>query len=107
MKNIKRLIVAAVLLTAGNAAAGWECYQQTRTTTEVIMQAENTDSGSSMYTSDGRLKSNREGSHGSYRSNGNSSYSNSGNSSYKKVEVIHYFTVCEDNGRIVSIIEHK
>ena len=103
------LIIALALST--HAMAAWECYQSMTVTEEVVAQSQQSDSGSSMYTSDGYLKSssrkNRSSTNSGYVSIGNCSYNNNSNSSYNKNSVIHYFTICEDNGRIVSIIEHK
>ena len=107
MKNLKVVIATvAMILSAGHAVAGWECYQTMQTTTEVVANSQTEDNGSSMYTSDGYLKSNRKGVDRRI-SVGNSSYNASSSNSYVKRDVIRYFRVCEDNGRIVSIIEHK
>jgi len=98
MKTFKIAILSTAILATlvGTAAARWECHQEMMVTQEVTAQSQQEDTGSSMYTSDGYLKS----------SIGNSNYSNNGNSNYRSSAVIHYFTVCEDNGRVVSIIEH-
>ncbi|MFH0904922.1 MAG: hypothetical protein V1854_07050 [Methanobacteriota archaeon] len=68
-------------------------------TEEVTMQAQASNEGSSMYTSDGYLKSSRHN---------NKARTDSGAvATYQRVSVPHYYTVCEDNGRVVSIIEHN
>ena len=116
MLNTKRLLRASIVtialfVTGGNATAGWECYQSMAITEEVSAQSQQVDTGSSMYTIDGHLKSTQRGNRSNTNSRdvsaGNSNYNNNSNSSYSRESVIHYFTICEDNGRIVSIIEHK
>ena len=112
------LLVAAYLLAvlvlfvmSSKAHAGWECYQKMVMLEEVSSQSssESQSSGSSMYTSDGYLRT--SGSH--TKSNRRSAYSNTSyansnsNSAYHSTSIPHYFTICEENGRMVSIIEHN
>jgi len=113
MKKLRVIIaIIAITLLAGNANAGWVCYQKMVMTEEVTMQASSNDTGSSMYTSDGYLKSSRQ-SNGRARIDGravtigNSNYQSGSNTNYQRISVPHYYTVCEDNGRVVSVIEHN
>lgn len=114
MKNKTMIIffVSYLLLWYASAYAGWECYQKMVMTEEVTMQASSNDTGSSMYTSDGYLKSSRQ-SNGRARIDGravtigNSNYQSGSNTNYQRISVPHYYTVCEDNGRVVSVIEHN
>lgn len=108
MKTFKIAILSTAILATlvGTAAARWECHQEMMVTQEVTAQSQQEDTGSSMYTSDGYLKSSKRGANSRQIRIGNSNYSNNGNSNYRSSAVIHYFTVCEDNGRVVSIIEH-
>jgi P pilus assembly chaperone PapD len=96
-------LLAALLLfiASSKAHAGWECYQKMVITHEVSAQSSSASqsSESSMYTSDGHIK--REDSSSTSNSIANA------NSTYRSTSVPHYFTICEENGRIVSIIEHN
>jgi preprotein translocase subunit SecF len=93
--------VLVLFMMTGKAHAGWECYQQMVMTQEVSAQSASSSqsSGSSMYTSDGRLR--KASASDTYNSTNNS------NSTYHNTSVPHYFTICEESGRIVSIIEHN
>ena len=92
------LFVSLVFLT-GNSYAAWECYQKMVITEETVGNANaNTNSNaSSMYTTDGHLRTGI----------GVATYQmqSSRDFKYRKHEIIRYFTICEENGKIVSIIE--
>jgi hypothetical protein len=96
------LLAALVLFVMSNKAhAGWECYQKMVITHEVSAQSSSAyqSSGSSMYTSDGHIRV-------AVANSTSGSIANS-NSTYQTTSVPHYFTICEENSRIVSIIEHN
>lgn len=100
-------------------ASGWECYQQMMMIDDVTAQSVKSSNGSSMYNSDGNIKtsgyahtrgnvgSSMYNSDGTLRQAGVSNYESNASSNYHKTATPHYFTICEENGRMISIIEHN
>ncbi len=105
------LSVLMLFIASKKAHAGWECYQQMVITQEVseYQSSVQSSSGSSMYTSDGYLRTSNHNTKSNWRSgdSGTSYAISNSNSTYRSTAVPHYFTICEQNGKIVSIIEHN
>lgn len=90
------VVVTMLFLLSQAHASGWECYQQMMMIDDVTAQSVKSSNGSSMYNSDGTL-----------RQAGVSNYESNASSNYHKTATPHYFTICEENGMIKSIIEHN